>query len=75
LALADQPGNTELYDSMKVIDLIKTPPAVLSVNDNLHYILKKFDETVNGIFPCWKMEFTKDSFQSRVSFLNTAPKF
>jgi chloride channel protein, CIC family len=37
--------NTELYDSMKVNDLMKAPSAVLSLNDNLHDILKKFDET------------------------------
>jgi CIC family chloride channel protein len=37
--------NAELYQTMKVRDLMKVPLAVISIQDNLHDILRKFDET------------------------------
>lgn len=43
--------NTELYDSVNVRDLMKTPSATLSVHDNLHDILKKFDDTGDWNLP------------------------
>lgn len=37
--------NTELYETIKVQDLMKVPSAIISPSDNLHDILRKFDET------------------------------
>ncbi|HEX7015464.1 MAG TPA: chloride channel protein [Cyclobacteriaceae bacterium] len=35
----------ELYDKVTVKELMSTPEATISPNDNLHQVLKKFDET------------------------------
>jgi len=37
--------NPELYAKLKVSDMMKPPAAVISTQDHLHDILKKFDET------------------------------
>jgi chloride channel protein, CIC family len=61
--------HTELYDSMKVNDLMKKPSAILSMSDNLHDILKKFDETREWNLPLVE-NGTYKGFVSKSSILS-----
>jgi CIC family chloride channel protein len=61
--------NAELYDTLKVKDLMKVPAAVISPSDSLHDILKKFDETHE-----WNLPLVEDrkyrGFVSKSSILS-----
>lgn len=43
--------NTELYDKVLVKELMLPPAATISLNDSLHGVLKKFDETKEWNLP------------------------
>lgn len=61
--------NAELYESMKVRDLMKASPAVITIHDNLHDILRKFDETHEWNLPVVDGKLYK-GFVSKSSILS-----
>lgn len=36
---------SELYDSVRIKELMKAPPAIISYGDDMHTVMRKFDET------------------------------
>ncbi|MBK7130762.1 MAG: chloride channel protein [Crocinitomicaceae bacterium] len=45
---------TELYDSLKARELMRTPPAIADFNDSMYEVMKKFDETESWNLPVLK---------------------
>jgi CIC family chloride channel protein len=60
--------NPELYATLKVSDMMKPPAAVISTQDHLHDILKKFDETNEWNLPVTDGKIYK-GFVSKSSIL------
>lgn len=42
---------TELYDKVIVRELMRKPPAIVSLNEDMHSVMKKFDETGSWNLP------------------------
>jgi CIC family chloride channel protein len=61
--------NPELYATLKVSDMMKPPAAVISTQDHLHDILKKFDETNEWNLPVAEGTIYK-GFVSKSSILS-----
>jgi len=61
--------NPELYATLKVSDMMKAPAAVISTQDHLHDILKKFDETNEWNLPVTDGNIYK-GFVSKSSILS-----
>jgi chloride channel protein, CIC family len=61
--------NPELYATLKVSDMMKVPAAIISTQDHLHDILKKFDETNEWNLPVAEGKIYK-GFVSKSSILS-----
>jgi CIC family chloride channel protein len=62
--------NTELYASLHIIQLMKSPQAVIHVNEDVGSIIKKFDETNSWNLPVIDDEEKFMGFVSKSSILN-----
>ena len=65
---------TELYHQYKVSSFMKDPPAVLSINDTLNVVTKKFDETGAWNLPIIDNDFKYVGFISRSGLFNSYRK-
>lgn len=65
--------NTDMYDTVRVNQLMKNPPAYLEISDSMDSIMKKFDETQAWNLPV-RFGNTFKGFLSKSSLLNNYRK-
>ena len=58
--------NPEKYQNTRVKELMIKPAAIIKLNENLHSVLKKFDDTNQWNLPVWRTNNTWDLFRSQV---------
>ena len=65
---------TELYHHFKVRQLMSQPPCVLSVNDPMEEVMKRFDSTDAGMLPVLETDGTLRGYVSRSHLYSTYRK-
>ena len=65
---------TELYHHFKVRQLMSQPPCVLSVNDPMEEVMKRFDSTDAGMLPVLETDSTLRGYVSRSHLYSTYRK-
>lgn len=65
---------TELYHHFKVRQLMSQPPCVLSVNDPMEEVMKRFDSTDAGMLPVLETDGTLRGYVSRSHLYTTYRK-
>lgn len=65
---------TELYHHFKVRQLMSQPPCVLSVNDPMEKVMKRFDSTDAGMLPVLETDGTLRGYVSRSHLYSTYRK-
>lgn len=65
---------TELYHHFKVRQLMSQPPCVLSVNDPMKEVMKRFDSTDAGMLPVLETDGTLRGYVSRSHLYSTYRK-
>lgn len=65
---------TELYHHFKVKQLMSQPPFILSVNDTMEEVMKRFDSTDAGMLPVLETDGTMRGYVSRTHLYSTYRK-